>query len=408
MQDSSLQRLSNFHLSAPSGAESSQRGAKPAPQKRRPGVAVALAAIAAVALLAPGCIVTTNGGGFGTIEVQWAVPGGCASQGIATVRVRTTRGSIVDAEISGISCQKGFQSLTVSPGVHIVTIEGISNGGSIIAAASINNVVVDANLTTTTPIAQLTSQSALGTIQLSWTINGSSAVSACNAAGLSKVLITLFDSSKTKVVATGEANCSSAGANLIGVPSGTGYLQLDGLNANGTATFGNAALEGPIQVQAAATTFLDTPINLVALASVVSLDWQFQDGGTCGSHGSNQVLVEVSNLDNGAKVVVPMSDPDASKPCDIGQNSAYEARTIDLQFSPATCVIPAGAKGLVICGITGSAIGVRISVVDAATNTILYGGSMTIEKIPVASHAPIAVPLYLAPCNTTDNICGAP
>ncbi len=365
-----------------------------------------------VATLASGCIVNTTTNTFGTLEVQWSVPGGCDSQGIATVRVRSSRGSITDAETSGIACNKGFQSLTVSPGVHTVTIEGFSTGGALLASASINSILVEANASTTTPIATLTSQGnqvGLGTLQLAWTINGQPAASACGANGLTKVHISLLDSTKQNIIATAEANCASGGANMTGVPTGTAYVQLDGATAAGVLTFGNPTVFGPVNILPSATTFIDGAIDLVSMAAVVSLDWQFQDGGTCGSHGAQFVLVEVSDLTNGTtQVVVPMSDPWAKKPCDIGPNSNYDARVIDMQFATPTCTIPTGAKGLVVCGITGTAIGVRISVIEAASNTILYGGNMQIKQIPAASHVPIDVPLYLAPCNTTDNICGAP
>lgn len=364
---------------------------------------------ALVGLLASGCIVNSTTTGFGTLEVQWQVPGGCDSQGISNVRIRSSRGSIVDAEQSGIACSKGFQSLTVNPGVHTVTIEGFSAGGTLVASASIGSVLVDANRVTTTPIASLTGQSALGNVQLSWTIAGQSAAAGCNAAGLSKMFISILDPSKTKIVATGEANCASGGANLTGVPTGTVYIQLDGATAGGAILYGNPTVFGPVEVLPAATTFIDGAIDVVSMTSTVSLDWQFQDGGTCGSHGSEFVLVEVSDLAGGQQtVVIPMSDAWAKKPCDIGPNATYDNRVLDMQFATPTCQIPAGAKGLVVCGITSGAIGVRISVIEASSNTILYGGSMQISQIPAASHVPIDVPLYLAPCNTTDNVCGAP
>ena len=366
----------------------------------------------AAALFSSGCIVNTSTSGMGTIEVQWS-SAECNQFGVATVRVRSIASGFAEVSKGGIACDKGFATLVVNPGVHTVTIDGFSNGNTLVSQVAIGNLFVEANGVTTTPIVGLNgggvqTGGGAGAIQVSWTIDGQSAQFACGQRSLTKVTVSILDASKSKVLASGEVACTAGGANLIDVPVGSVWLQLDASTADGSIIYGNANPYGPIQVTPSATMLVQTPIDMVDLRATVSLDWQFADGGTCGQHGSQSVFVEISDTATGNKVVVPMNDPLAKKPCNIGASSSYEARVIDMQFATPTCAIPPGAKGLVICGIRTSAIGVRISVLDAQQNAIFEGGSMTIKDIPAGQHTAITVPLYLSACDSVKNICGAP
>ncbi len=359
-----------------------------------------------------GCIVNTSTSGMGTIEVQWAT-GDCNALGVASVRVRSVAAGFAEVAKGGIACDKGFTTLVVNPGVHTVTIDGFSNGNTLVTQVSISNLFVEANGVTTTPIVGLngggvSTGGGKGAVQLSWTIDGQSPQVACAQRSLTKVTASILDSTKSKVLASGSVACSAGGANLVDVPVGTVYLQLDASTADGSIIYGNPTAFGPIQVSPSATMLVQTPIDIVDLRAIISLDWQFSDGGTCGQHNSQSVFIEVSDTATGNKVVVPMNDPWAKKPCNIGPNSSYEARVIDMQFATPTCAIPPGAKGLVICGIQTSAIGVRVSVLDANQNAIFEGGSMTIKDIPAGQHTAITVPLMLSACDSVKNVCGAP
>lgn len=366
----------------------------------------------AATVFSTGCIVNTSTSGLGTIEVQWA-SADCNSLGVATVRVRSIASGFAEVSKGGIACDKGFATLVVNPGVHTVTIDGFSNGNTQVSQVSISNLFVEANGVTTTPIVNLNgggiqTGGSTGAVQVSWTVDGQSAQVACGQRSLTKVTASILDATKTKVLASGSVACTAGGANLIDVPVGTVYLQLDAATADGSIIYGNPTAYGPISVSPSATMLVQTPIDMVDLRATVSLDWQFSDGGTCGQHNSQTVYVEISDTASGNKVVVPMNDPWAKKPCNIGPNSSYEARVIDMQFATPTCAIPFGAKGLVICGIRTSAIGVRISVVDDGQNAIFEGGNMNIKDIPAGQHTAITVPLMLSACDSVKNICGAP
>ena len=89
-------------------------------------------------------------------------------------------------------------------------------------------------------------------------------------------------------------------------------------------------------------------------------------------------------------------------------NSSFLDRVIDMQFPVAICSIPANAKSFVLCGITGSKVGISVSAVVDADGKIYEGGSMEVIDIPAGQHTVIDEPLYLDTCNNTSNICGTP
>ncbi len=368
---------------------------------RRPSLAL-LVAVALSALLS-GCIVQSSSTD-GVLEVRWSTQPVCSQA--TSVRIRASRGTVLETEVNGIPCDRGIQALSVTPGIYTVSVEALDATGNVLSSATSTNLNVVGNNTTSTAVLQLGGGAGPGEIQLSWSIAGEGASTGCGKFNLSKVIVSLLDQTQSEVVATAETNCTDGAINLTGVTPGSYYVQVDAATSKGALIWGNAQLTGPVTVASGTQLVLQNTINLVDLRAVITLNWQFSDGATCAAKNTVNVLVEVR--DGANKVVVPMSDPYAKKPCDLGPNSAYEARVIDMQFATPTCTIPPGAKGLVICGITEKNIGIAVSALDQSTGQIYLGGSMKVENIPGGKHTAIATPLYLSSCNNSDNICAAP
>ena len=349
-----------------------------------------------------GCIVQSNGN-TGVLEVNWT-QSVCSTA--STVRVRASRNGAVESEVTGILCSHGTQSLFVTPGTYNVTIDGVASNGSVVGSATLANLTVFSGQTTATAPISLTGGSGSGEVQLHWTIAGESAKFGCAKAGLTTVVVSLLAPTGGTVLSTAQTTCSDGGINLTGVAAGTYRLQLDGHTSGGALTWGNAQPTEAFTVAPGTSVIVQNPIELVDLRAAVSLNWQFSDNATCKSKNVDWVLIDVR--DGANKIVVPMTDPYAKKPCDIGPNSEYDFRVIDMQFAKPTCAIPPNAKGLIICGITDKAIGVSVTTIDAFTGALQYGGFIKIENIPAAQHTAITTPLYLSPCNDTNNVCSAP
>ncbi len=371
----------------------------------------------ALAALGQGCIVQTSTTGMGTLEVQWDTAS-CGPAGAATIEVQAVQGSFVAATKGGISCNKGSTTLVLDPGVYTINIRGFSNGGQAVTAVAVDDVLISANLESATPPISLTGGNIgggggggggkQGTVEISWTVGGKAAAAGCKAHGVDKVVISVLDETKKTVLASGTAACGEGGANLVKVPEGRVMVQLDGVAPDGAVTFGNDPLLGPLDVQAGLEIVVQNPIDLRDLRGTVSLDWAFADGGTCGSHNTQTVYLELSDLSTGAKVVVPWNDPWTKKACDLGPSSSYAARVVDMQFADPTCSIPPDAKGLVICGVRTGSLGVRAFAVDKVTGNPTYGGTMTIKPVEMGKHTLVANPLLLSPCDSVPGACNTP
>lgn len=368
---------------------------------RRITTRVALLFTLATALVLSGCVVQSNGN-TGVLEVNW-------TQSVcdlgSTVRIRASRGGAIESEVTGVQCSRRSQSLFVPPGTYTVTIEAIGGNGSVNGDVTATNLNVFSNQTTSTAQLSIAGNGA-GEIRLNWTIGGESATTGCAKAGLTTVIVSLLGPTGSTVLSTAQTDCVDGGINLTGVAPGSYRVQLDGATKSGVLTWGNAQLGAAFNVAPGMSVIVQNPIELVDLRAAVSLNWQFSDSSTCKSKNVTWVLVEVR--DGANKIVVPMSDISAKKPCDIGPNSEYDYRVIDMQFTKPTCTIPANAKGLIICGITGKQVTVSISTIDDFNGVLAFGGAMKIEAIPAATHTAISTPLYLSPCNNSNNICAQP
>ncbi|MCO4761381.1 MAG: hypothetical protein KC502_07745 [Myxococcales bacterium] len=376
----------------------------------RPAKRLSLIVAVALALMASGCVVQSNGGANGVLDVNWSAAD-CNALGASTVRIRAMRDGVQQTEVNNIECNRGVHSVFLPPGTYTIGIDALSPNGQKVGGGTTSNISVFMNQTTATETIPLVQGgggvgTGNGELQVHWTIGSEAAVTGCAKVGLATVTVSLLGVSGSKVLSTASTACKDGGINMTGVAPGTYRVQLDGATAGGVLTWGNAQPTAPIVVAPGMSVIVKEPIAMVDLRATISLDWQFSDSKSCFDKNTQSVLIEIRDGNN--KVVVPMTDAFAKKPCAISSNSEYSQRVIDLQFATPTCTIPAGAKGLVLCGITSKVIGVSVSTIDNSDGQIYFGGSMKIESIPAAKHTAITTPLFLSACNQSSNICAAP
>ena len=243
-----------------------------------------------------------------------------------------------------------------------------------------------------------------GDVVISWTLEGQDPLTGCAEYGAGDVKITLLDAVTNTPALEAAALCSDGSAQLLAVPAGDYLVQIDVFTTNGVAIWGNASLAAISVFDGLVET---APVlDLIDLRASISLDWQFGNGKSCADMGVSTVFVEIR--DGANKRVVKMSAPDAKKPCALSVNSSFLDRVIDMQFANPVCSIPANAKSFVLCGITGSKVGISVSAVVDADGQIYEGGSMEVIDIPAGQHTVIDEPLYLDTCNDTNNICANP
>ncbi len=356
-------------------------------------------------------------GANGSVAVSWTVNGDAALAGCLKNQLDKVVVSVLDQSQKTIlasaqaTCTAGQLTVTGVPaGSSYLQLDGITTQNqSTWGNATLYGpftVIGGATVAISKPIdLTLLQPVGGGSVAVSWTIYGQPAAQACAKFGVDHVTVSILDASQSQTLGGATVSCATGSATVSGLTGGNGYVQVDGASAAGQFNFGNAAVYGPIQVPGSGTLVVPAPIDLIDLRATVSLDWQFADGGSCGSHNVSTVYVEIR--DGANKVVVPMNDPYAAKPCNLSSADANDVRLIDMQFAKPTCAVPTGAKGLVICNILGSTIGVTLSTKDASTGAIAYGGSMQVKQIPPGTHTPIATPILLAPCSGS-NPCTTP
>jgi hypothetical protein len=194
--------------------------------------------------------------------------------------------------------------------------------------------------------------------------------------------------------------CALGSVTVKDVAFGTVWVQLDAVPSSGVS-WGNVNLAGPIGVSGDAL----VQTQNIDLRSVVTLDWKFADGQTCGQHNVVDMLVEVRDAAN--KVVVSFKDKDAKKPCSVAATNVYAQRVIDLLSADGKCALPPGAKGLVLCNVGSGALGVTVSALDQKSGQVTFGGSMQIKNLQAGTYSQLTTSLELKACSPT-NACAVP
>ena len=368
--------------------------------------------VLALGATATGCFDSTTSN-RAVVTVRWAAPVGntCGTAGIASVHVRLTSLSGINTDLSGLVCDSYSQSVSVPGGTYSITVDGLDGTNQVITTGGPITVNAPNGLTTLAPIVTLgASTGGASAVAAAWTIAGQPASSACGALGLSTVKVLVLDKDKKTPIGSVTVACSAGQAVVSNLSPGSSYLEIDAMDASGAIVYGNNPVYGPFNIQSGVTTSFQTAFDLVPLSTqpaantAVSLDWIFADNGTCASHNVDNVLVQVE--DANGQIVVAMTDPDASKPCNMAAGTTKQ-RVIDMKSVNSTCIPPVDAKSLYICNITGTSVGLHVTTVDKQTGQYLYGGSMQVKQLVAGTHTAIQTPLSLSACGGA-NTCSHP
>lgn len=266
-------------------------------------------ALSLLVLAAPlqGCIVN-NGSSRGSIIVQWDTQAGtsCASLGISSVNVVAWRDGAAYGTFTNGICQAGSLSIQVGEGNYTIHVDGIAPNGAVVATSPSASVAVLAYTTVTSPILVM---SPLGTttgntssIQASWSVAGQAPATACGTNGVKTVVLSIVDSSQTKVLATAQAPCATGYATVTGLAAGTYYVQLDGYtasDASGQPSWGTLALKGPLALAANTDMTFNGPLDIVKLGSTsttggLTLGWT--TFGSPAASGCSKYVIDKLNV----------------------------------------------------------------------------------------------------------------
>ncbi|MSP91739.1 MAG: hypothetical protein EXR79_08040 [Myxococcales bacterium] len=352
----------------------------------------------------------------GAVAAAWTVHGlasiaGCAKYGIKTVAL-----SVLDEKKAKIlatvtvPCADGQATVdNVAEGQRYVQLDGFTGQGANQPeygnATLYGPVTVLPDKKTAVPVAvdmvKLGAAAASGSLSVSWTVQKQAAAAGCAAAKLATVYVTVLDETKSKALASVQAPCSAGAAKLVDLPAGTRWVQIDAAPSDGVS-WGNLNLAGPIDLKGDMA--LTQPLD-IDLRTVVTLNWKFVDGGSCGQHNVGDLFVEVRDAAN--KVVVTMKDKDAKKPCVPAADPPHAQRVIDLASADGLCAVPPGAKGLVFCNVSTATLGIAIAGLDMTSKTATFGGSMKIENVKPGTYNQLSTAFELKACSPT-NPCTAP
>jgi hypothetical protein len=232
-------------------------------------------------------------------------------------------------------------------------------------------------------------------VRVSWTVGGQTPTLGCGMAGVTKVTVSLLNDTDTQILQKADLDCASGTATLANVLPGKRYLRIDGFNAKGELTYGTLQDHGPFIVDPGIQFVVANTLDVADLRTTVTLDWGFPAGFDCNNSGTASMMVQVSDGKTGA-VIVPYTDLDAKKPCNIGFQPAA-VRSIDLEKVGGVCNIPPGARGLVICHIKQSSLSVSVLALDGL-GTPIFGGAQLIDNLPMGKDVNISQPLPLMSC----------
>lgn len=358
----------------------------------------------------------------GTLSLAWTVGGqpaqsGCAAAGLTKVDVL-----VLDSLKSKIlakastSCAAGEATVSVAPATGTyVQVDGYGpndpagspnwgnsplDGPFAITAGKNVQVAAPVNLV---KLSSVTPPSGSGNAYVTWTVGGESAAVGCAKRAISAINVRILDEQR-KEIASMQAPCTSGNATVANVAAGKRYVQLDAVGPAAPESWGNVNLDGPLTIENGKVTSASKAID-IAKRSVISLGWAMANGGSCAGNGVATVYVEVRDANN--KLIVPMNDPWAAKPCALSDADSYDARVIDVGFAQPQCAIPPNAKGLVLCNAPVGGLGVFLTGTPASSTAAKVGGSMKINGFEAGTHIAVISPVLLSACSAA-NPCVQP
>ncbi len=381
---------------------------------------------------ASGCVVNDrrqigagagDGATKGAIATAWTLGGqpaavGCAATGVVKVVVSVFgKGQTTAFASASAACSAGKLSVTGLTPIAAVVLQLDGYTASDVAGKpSYGNLAPagDFSITgaTTTAVSApidmvklgegTSTSTGKGNVYVTWTVLGEAPATACSKRGITQIKVRVLDDKRAEIASL-TAPCKAGNVTVANVPTGTRLIQLDADGPAAPASWGSINVAGPFLIKNAEVTLSGKALD-IGQRTVFSLDWLFAEGGACTKAGVQTVYVEVR--DAADKVVIPMSDPWAAKPCELTNLASYDARVLDFGFAQPQCAIPPGAHSLVVCNVTGAAIGLHATGVTASNQSVV-GGSMLIKPIAAGTHTALPVPLLLAPCGP-NNTCTKP
>ena len=226
------------------------------------------------ALAAPlsGCVVNSSAT-RGTVVIQWVTGSGytCSQLGIVSVNTVVTKDGLPYGTFTNGVCSSGSQTIVLGVGTYSITVQGVDATGKVVAQATPGSVYVsgsDTQYATTVILQPVGASTGNSSIAVTWTVAGASPLTGCAQNGIQTVVVSIVDSSKTKVLASAQAACSLGGLKISNLAPMTFYVQLDGYtaqDAQGAPSWGNANLTGPQNLDTATDLSFQNPIDMVKL-----------------------------------------------------------------------------------------------------------------------------------------------
>ncbi len=365
-----------------------------------------------ILVLAPVSVAT----GGSSIQTAWTISGqapaaACAANGIKSVTLSiydTTQTQIIGS--ASAPCATGYATVANLPtGNYYVLLDGYTAADVTghpswgtpdfhgpFALAANTDMTFNAPLDIS-PLGNPTT--GVGGLSVGWTVFGTVAATACTTYSLGALNITVLGADKTTVLGSAQAACSTGQVALSNLAAGTIYVRIDEANPPDTNAYGNVALTGPITIVANQTASVTAPID-IAQRTIIAVPVGFADAGSCSGHGVGSVQYQISGND---KLIVPFSDADATKPCDLS-TAAYKQQVIDLDNSPPTCAVPGNVTGLVICNAHGITK-LTIQAHGLTGNTIGYAAKMDVTPLTDGKLTVVKQPLQLQACGAGDPLC---
>lgn len=350
----------------------------------------------------------------GTLTLEWTVAGQAAQGGCAAVGLTKVDVLVLDATKSKIlgktsaSCAGGRASVFVPPATGVwVQVDGYtpndpagspSWGNSPLTgphSITANKEVQIAAPVDLVKLSSVTPPSGSGNAYVTWTVGGEAPAAGCAKRSISAVNVRILDEQR-KEIAQLQLPCSAGNATVANIAAGKRFVQLDAVGPSAPEAWGNINLDGPMMIENGKVTSASKAID-IAKRSVISLDWAMANGGSCAGNGVGTVYVEVR--DANSKLIVPMNDPWAAKPCSLTSADSYDARVIDVGYAQPQCAIPPNAKGLVLCNAPAGGLGVFLTATPAGSTFAKLGGSMNITGFEAGTHIAVISPLVLSPCS---------
>ncbi|TAK52496.1 MAG: hypothetical protein EPO24_15195 [Bacteroidetes bacterium] len=216
--------------------------------------------------------------GYGNVTFGWTING--QSPGIQCPQVNSSQ---VRVTIDGYSpvtrpCnESAFTIETITAGNHTITAE-LLNPSSTVLSTITQSIFVEANETVLIT-GNFTAPLIIGSVNISWTINGQPAGSGClNAISVRAALGALTPITEP---------CSSGELLLTAIPAGTYSLASDLLDA------GNTVLDNIIRnvtIVANQTTYVNLNFTTGAIAGSATVHWTVNGGPNCTPNGDIRIV----------------------------------------------------------------------------------------------------------------------